>query len=1768
MADQSMNLGTIFTARMSDSFTQAVRMLREGLNSIGTVSDQLTRRLNNVTQAQKFMGNEVSHLQTVMGNSVTQTQKFQDALAKLGSGRNEAGVNKVHAALTKVEGAIQATATTMRANGKDWAGFEASQDRATKALGLLSNNLKIADGRFISNISSTKASHKAIGELNKSYDQGNISLQQMVAQSQKTATAQTGIVQASEKAVQSVKKTNQAHRESLQHLSASATGWDRLKNAMMITSSYGVAATLIYSVTNALRAGASEIIKYDQALQNLKAITGATDAEIGIMDKTMLSVAATTRYSANEIADGMVLLGQAGLSAAESINSIRAVSELAGGTLEDLKKTTDLMTTTLRAYHLDSMQSGRVADVMANAMNKSKLTLDSLRIAFNYVGSSASMVGLSLEETAASMMVLSDNGMRASTVGTGLRQVLARMMNPTAGVRKAVLEAGLALDDINPKVVGFQTALKNLQTILLDDSGMVNMTKAFEMFQLRGAQSAAVIVRAFTDGSWQKAMDATYDVGSAAEMLEKQSQGLGNRLMNLVSAAKSLAISFGNAGVAGVIGVVIDSLRLLIGAVTAFTDNVIGRVVLQMAVWTGAIYGVIKAWTILSAIFVSSSIYGFFSSLFVGIGAVTTAGEGLLAVLTAIGLSVSTFAIWATIIAGVGLAIYAFANATEKARQEQEKIAETAQQNVLSLKMYQEAIKSAFDAGNSRELESLLQRLKKDHPELAAAVDKNKDSYEGLSAAMNGVINAQAIIGIKATAAEIGLLNEQLQTFKENALGANKGPNFFNFADTAAEEAKRLEAIADQVTSLARQIYDSLSPEKQGKPVTADYLASMGMEPDQIKSSLNQINAEMEGFKNKELIRLDEIKQLYLSKMFLMESTTDYQAYYDNLSIMEQGRVAELIANTEKEIESFRKSFTEAKKYSDDKGSLAAQLYAGEEAIRAAALAKHQADLHKGEDSERESIARQMAFKENYLRASLQAMDKESDAIAAKFEEERAGAEEKGLSIVAIEEQETNAIIALRERREQTVKEFNASRVADEKLLNAELVKNHEETFKQQMTVVSQYYDFKSKQRSDALANELKEIQQASENEVNMAATSGQRIADIQVQNNENAYAVVRDASGKIIAEMGNREASLKAQAEQGADDSYAIVKDASGKIISETGNRNAMLKAQAQQAADDSYAVVRDESGKIIAEIGNRNAEIEAKNAQSSGAQAEAVKKLRSAYEETYLQIALVIDGHVDEAIRAAEEERDETLRIYDEGGAGIVTSTEDRNEVVATANEKFNERVAKIHEEEAAQWTAQLDKVRDRYQTLQEEILKINQAILDNQKSAEDTLFDMQTKNMDDAEKLAAQKARLSETIAKAEAAHEQAMAAETYEAKASFLKQEIELRKEVVAQAKETQLSIKDGEKDVADSVKASEDEAELRRKAAAEEEQSLMAETAEARASHAKQAEEYEIKAQEMAKKSSELAVDGAESIATATATNAEAIATVEDSFQKIDAAYKEMAGTREQESKDNLQQQDALQTKLDKVAKTLTDLAVEKVINIQMNLDQASSDTLAKIQAMKDVEFNVKATITEQDKESVENLGEAIDELESKEVDVDALVSGKDDVDDLYKSIDKLHDKDIHVTIHEKTVQGNRWGGLIENIKRFAFGGHLSGYGGGDIVDAKLEPGEFVVRKEAVRNIGTDFLYAINNMRIGARDMLSNIQAKTGGYIAMPRAVNPFPQLAFAGGGAVPKLSSLQNVGSLNLSINNQETGPIYGEIDVLQKLSQQVKQQNRLRKNR
>lgn len=101
--------------------------------------------------------------------------------------------------------------------------------------------------------------------------------------------------------------------------------------------------------------------------------------------------------------------------------------------------------------------------------------------------------------------------------------------------------------------------------------------------------------------------------------------------------------------------------------------------------------------------------------------------------------------------------------------------------------------------------------------------------------------------------------------------------------------------------------------------------------------------------------------------------------------------------------------------------------------------------------------------------------------------------------------------------------------------------------------------------------------------------------------------------------------------------------------------------------------------------------------------------------------------------------------------------------------------------------------------------------------------------------------------------------------------------------------------------------------------------------------------------------------------------------------------------------------------------------------------------------------------------------------------------GEESISTLEKSLAALT-RDRNITVHVREVVEKATGGPIH---KFARGGKLPGYGGGDRVRALLEPGEFVVRKEAVAKYGLVYLQALNSMRLNGFSM---IRARIGGLI--------------------------------------------------------------------
>lgn len=412
---------------------------------------------------------------------------------------------------------------------------------------------------------------------------------------------------------------------------------------------YRIVSTFINDLTNALYGIPLSIREFDQALKDLQAISGATTTEVAQMREEIKKVAQETKFSANEIAQGMITIAQAGFSAAEAIKMIGPIAQLATGTLSSMADTVELVTSAMVVFNIAAKDTAMITDVFANAMNKSKLDVDKLKTAFNYIGPVAVDANMSLNETAGAMMVLANSGQRASTIGTGLRNVLSTILSPTDKLKEAAEKVGVSVQELDPRVNSFKDVIASLKMVVTDAQ------VALDVFGKRGSTAVLSLVR--NPEEFQEMVATTRDVGSAAKMAAIQAEGLGVKWKNLRDRAEILAITLGEGGVAGAMGRTVDFLRSLVTALTSFAGTTVGKTIISVATLATAIGTLSAAIAGIRVVIAHSAIVSIGTAAFGSaslVGKLTAAVKALSVALNTSPLVVATVAV-----AALSAAIYA-----------------------------------------------------------------------------------------------------------------------------------------------------------------------------------------------------------------------------------------------------------------------------------------------------------------------------------------------------------------------------------------------------------------------------------------------------------------------------------------------------------------------------------------------------------------------------------------------------------------------------------------------------------------------------------------------------------------------------------------------------------------------------------------------------------------------------------------------------------------------------------------------------------------------------------------------------------------------------------------------------------------------------------------------------------------------------------------------------------------------------------------------------
>lgn len=392
------------------------------------------------------------------------------------------------------------------------------------------------------------------------------------------------------------------------------------------------------------------VIELEAELKQFQAITQTTNTEMVGFEQRLLSVAKSSKFTAVEVASAATILGQAGLSAKQVAETIQPVIQLATASGSTLKESVDVVTSVLSVFDLTAGEAGRVANVLTAGLNLSKLTIDKLGLGLQYAGNVAHDAGLSFTDLTAVLGGLANAGIRnGSTLGTGVRQVLLDLENPSKKFKEVMSELGITLADIDVKSNGLVGVLENLQK-----KGFTN-SDAFRSFETRAvAAFAAISANLSTIRSFEGQMLLT---NAAVVASDKQMESLTNTFNRFVSTLSTTTYTAGKS--------TINMFQGILQGATAVLEQLnnfpraLGYIIAEIS--TLAALGMAAkfiAWGA-STKFVTEAIAGAVS----GLGALRAAGTAIVATVNTIGLSAGVAALATTGLAAAFRGLLSFATA-------------------------------------------------------------------------------------------------------------------------------------------------------------------------------------------------------------------------------------------------------------------------------------------------------------------------------------------------------------------------------------------------------------------------------------------------------------------------------------------------------------------------------------------------------------------------------------------------------------------------------------------------------------------------------------------------------------------------------------------------------------------------------------------------------------------------------------------------------------------------------------------------------------------------------------------------------------------------------------------------------------------------------------------------------------------------------------------------------------------------------------------------
>lgn len=298
-----------------------------------------------------------------------------------------------------------------------------------------------------------------------------------------------------------------------------APGKDKKNMVARGKATYDKARVAIAGIGNFIQPG----VRFEKTMSELQAILSINgdDKSIKLLRQQSHDLSSLYGLSPADIADTQLSVARQGYRGNDIAAATLATLPLSQLDDLDINASTSIFKSLQKSFDIPLKESQRIADVLATGFTLGNTKLSDFANSLKELAPIAHDSGVSLEETAAVLSIMSENAVDKEQAESASKALLTQLASPSGAAKKELLKQGIATQDENGKSLSINKIIENINT----------------SFKAKGLDTQQ-------QGKYLKAIFQGEALGAAKQLLESVREGKLNERINAEKNSNGASLHF------------------------------------------------------------------------------------------------------------------------------------------------------------------------------------------------------------------------------------------------------------------------------------------------------------------------------------------------------------------------------------------------------------------------------------------------------------------------------------------------------------------------------------------------------------------------------------------------------------------------------------------------------------------------------------------------------------------------------------------------------------------------------------------------------------------------------------------------------------------------------------------------------------------------------------------------------------------------------------------------------------------------------------------------------------------------------------------------------------------------------------------------------------------------------------------------------------------------------------------------------------------------